>query len=196
ESHPSTHHRTSGRCRSGRLFRPKNGTKRRIPPPVQGRSPRVPVIGVYGGAVRRHVSVGHARGRPRATAPRIGGTTPPYVRRLCIVGGDRGRAVPSTANAKRLVIVESPAKAKTISGYLGPSYVVEASFGHVRDLPVGAKEMPEELKKKPWAYLGVDVENDFTPVYIISSDRRKQITRLRALLKNASELYLATDEDR
>jgi DNA topoisomerase I len=104
--------------------------------------------------------------------------------------------VPDSANNKRLVIVESPAKAKTISGYLGSSYVVEASFGHVRDLPVGAKEMPEELKKKPWAYLGVDVENDFTPVYIISSDRRKQITRLKALLKNASELYLATDEDR
>jgi DNA topoisomerase-1 len=104
--------------------------------------------------------------------------------------------VPKSANTKRLVIVESPAKAKTISGYLGPSYVVEASFGHVRDLPVGAKEMPEELKKKPWAYLGVDVENDFAPVYIISPDRRKQITRLKALLKDVDELYLATDEDR
>ena len=104
--------------------------------------------------------------------------------------------MPNAANAKRLVIVESPAKAKTISGYLGPSYVVEASFGHVRDLPVGAKEMPEELKKKPWAYLGVDVDNDFEPVYIISPDRRKQITKLKSLLKDASEVYLATDEDR
>jgi len=94
------------------------------------------------------------------------------------------------------VIVESPAKAKTISGYLGPSYVVEASFGHVRDLPGGAKDMPEELKKMPWAYLGVDVDNDFAPVYIISPDRKKQITKLKALLKNASEVYLATDEDR
>jgi DNA topoisomerase-1 len=104
--------------------------------------------------------------------------------------------VPNSANTKRLVIVESPAKAKTISGYLGPDYVVEASFGHVRDLPVGAKDMPEELKKKPWAYLGVDVDNEFTPVYIITPDRRKQITRLKALLKDASEVYLATDEDR
>ncbi len=89
--------------------------------------------------------------------------------------------MPNAANAKRLVIVESPAKAKTISGYLGPSYVVEASFGHVRDLPVGAKEMPEALKKKPWAYLGVDVDNDFEPVYVISPDRRKQITKLKSL---------------
>ncbi|HEX6500413.1 MAG TPA: type I DNA topoisomerase [Micromonosporaceae bacterium] len=102
--------------------------------------------------------------------------------------------MPSPVN--RLVIVESPAKARTISGYLGPGYVVEASLGHVRDLPKGAKEMPEELKKKPWAYLGVDVENGFTPVYVISPDRRKQIARLRALLKDASEVYLATDEDR
>jgi DNA topoisomerase-1 len=104
--------------------------------------------------------------------------------------------VSNAANSKRLVIVESPAKAKTISGYLGPGYVVEASFGHVRDLPAGAKDMPEELKKKPWAYLGVDVDNDFTPVYVISPDRKKQITKLKALLKDASEVYLATDEDR
>ncbi|WP_238015403.1 type I DNA topoisomerase [Dactylosporangium sp. AC04546] len=104
--------------------------------------------------------------------------------------------MPNSANTKRLVIVESPAKAKTISGYLGPNYVVEASFGHVRDLPVGKKDMPDDLKSKPWAYLGVDVDNDFTPVYIISADRRKQITRLKALLKEASEVYLATDEDR
>jgi DNA topoisomerase-1 len=95
-----------------------------------------------------------------------------------------------------LVIVESPAKAKTISGYLGPGYVVEASLGHVRDLPTGAKDMPESLRKKPWAYLGVDVDNDFQPVYIISPDRRKQITKLKGLLKDAAEVYLATDEDR
>ena len=107
-----------------------------------------------------------------------------------------GRAVPKATNAKRLVIVESPAKAKTISGYLGPQYVVEASLGHVRDLPAGKKDMPDELKKKPWAYLGVDVDNDFTPVYVITPDRRKQIARLKSLLKEASEVYLATDEDR
>jgi DNA topoisomerase-1 len=104
--------------------------------------------------------------------------------------------VPNSANTKRLVIVESPAKAKTISGYLGPNYLVEASFGHVRDLPVGKKDMPDALKSKPWAYLGVDIDNDFTPVYIISADRRKQISRLKDLLKEASEVYLATDEDR
>src|SRR4051812_2970270 len=107
-----------------------------------------------------------------------------------------GRAVPNSANTKRLVIVESPAKAKTISGYLGPNYVVEASFGHVRDLPVGKKDMPDALKSKPWAYLGVDIDNDFAPVYIISADRRKQISRLKELLKQANEVYLATDEDR
>jgi DNA topoisomerase-1 len=107
-----------------------------------------------------------------------------------------GSAVPTAATTKRLVIVESPTKAKKISGFLGPGYVVEASFGHVRDLPAGAKDMPEALKKMPWAYLGVDVDNDFTPVYIISPDRKKQITRLKELLKEASELYLATDEDR
>ncbi|WP_433612389.1 type I DNA topoisomerase [Dactylosporangium sp. CA-139114] len=104
--------------------------------------------------------------------------------------------MPNSANTKRLVIVESPAKAKTISGYLGPNYLVEASFGHVRDLPVGKKDMPDALKSKPWAYLGVDIDNDFTPVYIISADRRKQISRLKDLLKQASEVYLATDEDR
>src|SRR5512133_1600949 len=100
-----------------------------------------------------------------------------------------GSVVPNATSAKRLVIVESPAKAKTISGYLGPQYVVEASLGHVRDLPAGAKDMPEELKKQPWAYLGVDVDHDFAPVYVITADRRKQITRLKALLKDASELY-------
>jgi DNA topoisomerase-1 len=104
--------------------------------------------------------------------------------------------VPNAANAKRLVIVESPAKAKTIAGYLGPQYVVEASLGHVRDLPAGAKDMPEEHKKKPWAYLGVNVDDDFKPVYVITPDRRRQITRLKALVKEASEVYLATDEDR
>nr|WP_018352275.1 type I DNA topoisomerase [Longispora albida] len=96
----------------------------------------------------------------------------------------------------RLVIVESPAKAKTISGYLGPGYVVEASIGHIRDLPRGTKDLPEEYKKEPWAYLGVNVDHDFDPVYVISPDRKKQITRLKALLKDADELYLATDEDR
>jgi DNA topoisomerase I len=104
--------------------------------------------------------------------------------------------VPSSAKSTRLVIVESPAKAKTISGYLGPGYVVEASLGHVRDLPAGAKQLPEKYKKEPWAYLGVDVDHDFAPVYIVNPDRSKHVTKLRSLLKDAGELYLATDEDR
>jgi DNA topoisomerase I len=106
--------------------------------------------------------------------------------------------VPRTATEKsaKLVVVESPAKAKTISGYLGPGWVVEASLGHIRDLPAGAKQMPERYKKEPWAYLGVNVDNDFEPVYIVNPDRSKHVTRLRSLLKEADELYLATDEDR
>jgi DNA topoisomerase-1 len=96
----------------------------------------------------------------------------------------------------RLVVVESPAKARTISGYLGPGWVVEASLGHIRDLPAGAKQMPEKFKKEPWAYLGVNVDADFDPVYIVNPDRSKHVTKLRSLLKEAGELYLATDEDR
>jgi DNA topoisomerase-1 len=105
--------------------------------------------------------------------------------------------VPSTTNNRtRLVVVESPAKARTISGYLGPGWVVEASLGHIRDLPAGAKQLPERFKKEPWAYLGVNVDADFDPVYIVNPDRSKHVTKLRSLLKEAGELYLATDEDR
>jgi DNA topoisomerase-1 len=102
--------------------------------------------------------------------------------------------VPSTA--KRLVIVESPAKAKTISGYLGPGYVVEASLGHVRDLPRSAADVPPKLKKEPWARLGVDVDHGFAPLYVVSSDRKTQIAKLTKLAKEVDEVYLATDEDR
>ena len=102
--------------------------------------------------------------------------------------------MPSTA--KRLVIVESPAKAKTISGYLGPGYVVEASLGHVRDLPRNAADVPTKFKKEPWARLGVDVDNGFAPLYVVSSDRRSQIAKLTKLAKEVDEVYLATDEDR
>jgi len=97
---------------------------------------------------------------------------------------------------KALVIVESPAKARTIAKFLGPNYAVEASIGHVRDLPEGKKEVPEEFRDKPWAHLGVNVDEDFTPVYVVPAEKRKQITHLKALLKDADELYLATDEDR
>jgi DNA topoisomerase-1 len=102
------------------------------------------------------------------------------------------------ANAKtqRLVIVESPAKAKTIAGYLGPGYVVEASYGHVRDLPRNAADVPAKYKSESWSSLGVDVDNDFAALYVISPDRTKQVTKLKALLKDSAELLLATDEDR
>jgi DNA topoisomerase-1 len=103
------------------------------------------------------------------------------------------------ANAKtqqRLVIVESPAKAKTISGFLGPGYVVEASYGHVRDLPRNAADVPAKHKGEPWARLGVDVDNDFAALYVVTPDRTKQVTRLKGLLKDSDELLLATDEDR
>ncbi|MDO4571014.1 MAG: type I DNA topoisomerase, partial [Planctomycetia bacterium] len=95
-----------------------------------------------------------------------------------------------------LVIVESPAKARTIRKFLGIEYIVEASIGHVRDLPQGAKEVPEKYRKEDWAYLGVDVEHDFEPVYVVSKEKKKQVDKLKALLKEADRLYLATDEDR
>ena len=97
---------------------------------------------------------------------------------------------------KRLVIVESPAKAKTIAGYLGGGYVVESSIGHIRDLPNRASEIPEKLKKESWARLGVDVEHDFEPLYVIDADKKQRVNDLKRKLKNVDELYLATDEDR
>ena len=98
---------------------------------------------------------------------------------------------------KPLVIVESPAKAKTIAGFLGNDFVVESSIGHIRDLPRNAADVPPAYKTEPWARLGVDVDNDFKPLYIVPSGRSKeQVKKLKALLKDASELYLATDEDR
>ncbi|HEU4425326.1 MAG TPA: type I DNA topoisomerase, partial [Pilimelia sp.] len=104
--------------------------------------------------------------------------------------------MPSNAKRTRLVIVESPAKAKTISGYLGPGFVVEASLGHVRDLPRNAADVPAKYKKEPWARLGVDVDNGFAALYVVSPDRRQQITKLKRLVGEADELLLATDEDR
>jgi DNA topoisomerase I len=96
----------------------------------------------------------------------------------------------------KLVIVESPAKAKTIGGYLGPGYVVEASIGHIRDLPRNAADVPAKYKGLPWARVGVDTDNDFEPIYVVSPDRKQQVTKLKGLVKDADELYLATDEDR
>lgn len=100
------------------------------------------------------------------------------------------------ADGVSLVIVESPAKARTISKFLGRGYTIEASIGHIRDLPQGAKEVPEEYKKEDWAYLGVNVRQDFEPVYVIPREKSQQVRKLKGLLKTAKELYLATDEDR
>ncbi|MFJ8661083.1 type I DNA topoisomerase [Streptomyces sp. NPDC093795] len=96
---------------------------------------------------------------------------------------------------RRLVIVESPAKAKTIKGYLGPGYVVEASVGHIRDLPSGAAEVPEKYTGEV-RRLGVDVEHDFQPIYVVNADKKAQVRKLKELLAESDELYLATDEDR
>ena len=100
------------------------------------------------------------------------------------------------ANGKKLVIVESPAKAKTIAGYLGNDYIVESSIGHIRDLPNNAAEIPAALKGEAWARLGVDVDNDFEPLYVVDSRKKKVVSDLKAKLKDADELLLATDEDR
>ncbi len=97
---------------------------------------------------------------------------------------------------QRLVIVESPAKAKTIAGYLGDGYVVESSIGHIRDLPRRASEVPESYKGQAWAKDGVDVDNGFEALYIVPDDKKAQVAKLRAALKASDELYLATDEDR
>jgi DNA topoisomerase I len=97
---------------------------------------------------------------------------------------------------KRLVIVESPAKARTIAGYLGPDFVVESSVGHIRDLPDSAAEIPEKYKGESWARLGVDVEHGFEPLYVVDPDKKKTVAQLRKQLADADELLLATDEDR
>ncbi|WP_438804133.1 type I DNA topoisomerase [Nocardia farcinica] len=103
---------------------------------------------------------------------------------------DQGRPL------RRLVIVESPTKARKIAPYLGRNYTVEASVGHIRDLPRGAADVPAKYKGQPWARLGVDVDNDFEPIYVVSPDKKAKVTELKSLLADADELYLATDPDR
>ncbi len=98
--------------------------------------------------------------------------------------------------AHKLVIVESPAKARTIGGYLGSGYVVESSIGHIRDLPNNAADTPAKIKDKPWGRLAVDVDNGFEPYYVVPRDKKSHIAKLKSLLKDADELFLATDEDR
>ncbi len=107
-----------------------------------------------------------------------------------------GRQNAARGSGRRLVIVESPAKARTIAGYLGQGYVVESSIGHIRDMPDKAAEIPVKYRKEPWARLGVDVDHDFEALYVVNADKKSQVTKLRQLLSGADELLLATDEDR
>ena len=95
-----------------------------------------------------------------------------------------------------LVIVESPNKVRSIAGYLGDGYVVDSSVGHIRDLPRGADEVPAAFKGETWARLGVNIDSEFEPIYVVSADKKSQMTKLKKLLKDADELVLATDEDR
>jgi len=97
---------------------------------------------------------------------------------------------------KRLVVVESPTKARTIRNYLPPDFEVEASMGHIRDLPASASEIPAELRDKPWSKLGVNITNGFEPIYVVPSGKQKVVKLLRSKLKESDELYIATDEDR
>jgi DNA topoisomerase-1 len=98
--------------------------------------------------------------------------------------------------AKSLVIVESPTKAKTITKFLGKDFVVRASMGHVRDLPENAGEVPAKHKKEAWARLGVNIDQNFEPIYVVPKNKKDQVKELQDLLKNSDTLYLATDEDR
>ncbi|HEX3996968.1 MAG TPA: type I DNA topoisomerase [Pirellulales bacterium] len=102
----------------------------------------------------------------------------------------------ANGSTKSLVIVESPAKARTISKFLGRGFTVEASIGHVRDLPQGASQIPDAYRDQPWSRLGVNVEEDFEPLYIVPPGKAAHVRKLKTLVKQAKDLYLATDEDR
>jgi DNA topoisomerase-1 len=97
---------------------------------------------------------------------------------------------------KSLVIVESPTKAKTIRKFLSKDFLVDSSYGHIRDLPASAKEIPAKLKKEKWANLGINTDDDFEPLYVVSSEKKKVVKKLKDLLSDVDELILATDEDR
>ena len=114
-----------------------------------------------------------------------------------MAGDDRGGGRSSrSGGVRRLVIVESPTKARKIASYLGSNYIVESSRGHIRDLPRGAADVPAKYKSEPWARLGVNVDADFEPLYIVSPEKKSTVAELKNLLKDVDELYLATDGDR
>ncbi len=108
----------------------------------------------------------------------------------------KDRSGHENGRGRRLVIVESPTKARKLAGYLGSNYIVESSRGHIRDLPRAAADVPAKFKSQPWARLGVNVDADFEPLYIISPDKKSTVSELKGLLKDVDELYLATDGDR
>jgi DNA topoisomerase I len=137
-------------------------------------------------AARTDTAAGGATGSTGASAGRKNGAAK---------DGTGGSGKPSRGG-RRLVIVESPAKARTIAGYLGKDYVVESSIGHIRDMPDKAADIPAKYRGEPWARLGVNVDADFAPLYVVNADKKQQVTKLKALLKDADELLLATDEDR
>ena len=110
-------------------------------------------------------------------------------------GAGRTVAKSKQPSGRRLVIVESPAKARTIAGYLGPGYEVEASVGHIRDLPQPS-ELPTDMKKGPFGRFAVDVDNGFEAYYVVDADKKKKVAELKRALAGADELFLATDEDR
>jgi DNA topoisomerase-1 len=132
-----------------------------------------------------------ARSKAAGKTAASGNGEPPKARGAASNGNGSGNG-----QGTRLIIVESPAKARTIAGYLGKGYVVESSIGHIRDMPDKAAEIPEKYRAQPWARLGVDVDNDFQALYVVPSDKKQQVSKLKTLLKDADELYLATDEDR
>ncbi|KZS80338.1 DNA topoisomerase I [Mycobacterium kansasii] len=111
-------------------------------------------------------------------------------------GSSGSRRSSGNGSGRRLVIVESPTKARKLAGYLGPRYIVESSRGHIRDLPRAAADVPAKYKSEPWARLGVNVDADFEPLYIISPEKKSTVSELKGLLKDVDELYLATDGDR
>lgn len=111
-------------------------------------------------------------------------------------GGPKRAGGRGNGSGRRLVIVESPTKARKLAGYLGSGYIVESSRGHIRDLPRAAADVPAKFKSEPWARLGVNVDADFEPLYIISPEKKSTVSELKGLLKDVDEVYLATDGDR
>jgi DNA topoisomerase-1 len=142
------------------------------------------------GAEKRPVKAPAAKAPAKTGSAKAGSATKPSGAKRTAGGSSTGGA------GTKLVIVESPSKARTIAGYLGNGYIVESSVGHIRDMPDSAADVPAKYKNEPWAKLGVDVDHDFDALYVVHSDKRQQVAKLKSLLKDADELLLATDEDR